>query len=393
MGRKVKRTIAKKTDLRAKRTSTKKKKKKLSKASSADLLEMAEECMAMMQPDVAATYCRQALELEPDRVETLEMLAVVLLECARGDARGDARVSDESIVLLRRAIELQPDDGYSKYMYLGQMLEGSDALQCYLKGIAIMEREHEAERSVRSDNGTRSCDTDESQLSLDLSNACCSAAELYVTDLCHEVEAEGQCETFCLKALEYAPENPQALQVSSSFLLSANRINEARDRIKRSVAIWLTVPDDSDQEVSFDINSLERFPPYFVRMNCVKILIEVGEYDLAYHVISTLLAEDDEVVAVWYLAGWMYHLQGEGYSDEAARHLLHAKQLASKVVCDDTDMLKHVDELLASLENVELKLGDDDDDNDDDDDYDECDGDECDENIGNQDERDKQMNV
>ena len=109
-----------------------------------------------------------------------------------------------------------------------------------------------------------------------------------------------------------------------------------------------------------DINAHERAPPYEAKQTAVKILIEVGEYDMAYHVINTLLAEDDEVVVVWYLAGWMYHLKGEGYADKAARHLLHAKQLASKVNFDDVEILQHVDELLGCLKQVEGEKDDED---------------------------------
>ena len=41
------------------------------------------------------------------------------------------------------AIELEPDKGHSKYMYLAQLLTGQNAIQCFSKGVNIMKQELE----------------------------------------------------------------------------------------------------------------------------------------------------------------------------------------------------------------------------------------------------------
>lgn len=38
-------------------------------------------------------------------------------------------------------MEICPDSGFSKYMTLGQLLEGATAIQCYQKGIELMVKE------------------------------------------------------------------------------------------------------------------------------------------------------------------------------------------------------------------------------------------------------------
>lgn len=40
-----------------------------------------------------------------------------------------------------------PDTGYSKYMYLGQLFEGAQAVQCFQKGIELMVAEKQAKEA------------------------------------------------------------------------------------------------------------------------------------------------------------------------------------------------------------------------------------------------------
>ena len=42
-------------------------------------------------------------------------------------------------------MEVKPDAGHSKYMYLGQLFEGAEAIQFFQKGIELMVKEREAQ--------------------------------------------------------------------------------------------------------------------------------------------------------------------------------------------------------------------------------------------------------
>ena len=40
-----------------------------------------------------------------------------------------------------RAVTVCPDEGFSKYMYLGQLMEGQQAIECFQKGVELMTEE------------------------------------------------------------------------------------------------------------------------------------------------------------------------------------------------------------------------------------------------------------
>lgn len=42
-------------------------------------------------------------------------------------------------------MEVNPESGHSKYMYLGQLFEGAEAIQFFQKGIELMVKEREAQ--------------------------------------------------------------------------------------------------------------------------------------------------------------------------------------------------------------------------------------------------------
>lgn len=45
-------------------------------------------------------------------------------------------------------MEVNPDVGHSKYMYLGQLFEGAEAIQFFQKGIEMMVKEREAQSAI-----------------------------------------------------------------------------------------------------------------------------------------------------------------------------------------------------------------------------------------------------
>jgi tetratricopeptide (TPR) repeat protein len=79
--------------------------------------------------DLALKFINGALDKDSENCSALETKALILLEMDQ---------PDEARELLLKATELDPDDGPSKFMYLGQLSAGEEAVAFYEKGVEIM---------------------------------------------------------------------------------------------------------------------------------------------------------------------------------------------------------------------------------------------------------------
>ena len=81
---------------------------------------------------------------------------------------------------LKTAVELNPEQGHSKYMYLGQMTEGKEAVGYLMQGINVMTKALHA-RSAAVEGG--GCGSVEGEVTAEvISTAYCALAEVYLTD-------------------------------------------------------------------------------------------------------------------------------------------------------------------------------------------------------------------
>jgi tetratricopeptide (TPR) repeat protein len=189
------------------------------------------------------------------------------------------------------AIQLQPDVGYSKYMYLGQMSVEQEAIQAFQRGVDIMV----------SERNQLDPTTDEAKaLASKISTALCSMTEIYLTDCCFEPEAEQKCEEYLTHAQQVDPENCEVYQLLASVRLSQQREEEAQQALSTSMELWIH-KDIGDSSI----------PIYDTRLSLVRLLLEMAMFDRAFSVLELLQKENDQVVDLWYLYGWTYYCLGE----------------------------------------------------------------------------------
>ncbi|CAB1427724.1 unnamed protein product [Pleuronectes platessa] len=256
------------------------------------LLEKTEECMDSLDFEMAGLFCQRALDVEPTNLQALDMLGHICSEL------GDTLKAKE--ISLKSYLELSPDEGHSKYMYLGQIHTGQEAVDYYTKGIQVLMSalEKQAE-TTQAQAGATSREADEdSELptAKDVSAAYCSVAEIYLTDLCMDEGAADKCRELVEKALEYHHDNPEALQLMASYLFSTEKNQEGKEYLLKSVGLWLPAQKQSAASSSTDEHMQSEVPPYESRITTAKLLIESEEYEMSVDVLEGLLEEDDEVV-------------------------------------------------------------------------------------------------
>eukprot|EP00041_Stephanoeca_diplocostata_P025570 m.672339 g.672339 ORF g.672339 m.672339 type:complete len:380 (-) comp22776_c1_seq41:3597-4736(-) len=278
--------------------------------SAESLLEKAEDLVAQCNCELAVRFCDRVLESEPTHCGALECKAVACLQ---------SNQLDVAEACLRQAIEVSPDAGASKYLYLAQLLQGQDSVAAYTGAIQVLQREIETAQRERDSAA-------ETAAAREIAEAFCGIAELYMTDLCDEEVAQDTCVDCCERALQYDAQSAQAMQTMASVSMSSSQPEAALSWIQQSLAVWhaptqmgagggSAAPSAATVDSGEGTTALERVPPFEFRINTAKILMELGQHPVAMEVLGQLLREDAEVVEVWYLLALAQHLHGPAGDD------------------------------------------------------------------------------
>jgi len=281
-----------------------------------DLLGKASDLLDECQFDAAEKFCQRALEMDGDNVRALEMSANLLLE------RGELERAQHC---LGRAITVSPDTGHTKYLTAAQLWTGTTSRDLYLKAVELLTREG---------------------LSTQLSSAYVALSELYMSDLCDEPEAQSEVERFISLAVSSDPTNPETWQAEASYRLVTDQCEEAKESMRKSLALWL--PQHSAFLETGE--GVETALSYTSRVATVQLLLDLEMFDEATQICEGLIEEDDEVVAPWYLLGWLNYLrEDEDYWGNVRHYLTRAKQVQVRNPSDDAQMVGHIQEILAEV--------------------------------------------
>lgn len=293
------------------------------------------------------------------------------------------------------------------YLYTGQLCMEHEALQAYKNGIQSLE----ACLSLAMDDET------EKTLHQKISGAYCTVAELYLTDLCYEDNAETECETYLEKALQIKDTDGEplvdALQTMASLRLSQKTrqqeavpfILRAYDKMKigcEALATLVGLADDEEdgavaatgmgdgesaRELK-EVDAANNLPEFEFRCQTAKLLLECAAIiresassngsmsadshhdrclSAAISVLGSLLAQNDEVIEIWFLTGCAFAAKSlaesaKYYFDRALQMLQDTKKALEEELAfaDDEDILdlkEQLEENRVQMEDVQAKLG------------------------------------
>ncbi|KAE8358055.1 hypothetical protein BDV27DRAFT_138302, partial [Aspergillus caelatus] len=250
------------------------------------LLEQATTLLQTGQPDVALPVAQRALDLtpanSPAQLSALNIVAEIYVEL------GEIDVARQHFM---RAVELDPTGaipesqggGAEKFLWLAQLSElgGKDSVQWFEKGVSCLRQV--IQQLEQNPGPAEAIELEEKKRKM--ANALCAVAEIYMTDLSWEEDAEARCETLITEALLVNSHAPEVLQTLASIRISQLRTDEARAALTKSVELWKDLPPE-DPTV----------PDFATRISLARLLMEVTMELEALEVLERLILEDDQSV-------------------------------------------------------------------------------------------------
>lgn len=349
-------------------------------ASPESLLAEATALLQTSEPAPALVKARKALaKLQPDPLNpSVAALPAVNLLGEISVELGDIDIAREYFEL---AATLDPDGtlpesaggGSDKFMWLAQLSEdgGHDSVSWFEKGADALRQDIAAldatKDPVAVQNRTRR-----------LAAALCSTAEVYMTDLSWEAEAESRCEALIAEAILVAPDDPPTLQTLANIRISQGRVDDAQKHLSQSLDLWRELePQHPD------------IPDFPTRISLARLLMEAAMENDALSVLERLIAEDESSVEAWYLGGWCLKLLADKRQDDDHLVLLRScrswlrtsLRFFQQQDYEDHRLREHAEEVLSELVPILGEPTEEDEDDEDDEDEEEWEGIDSDEEM------------
>jgi len=307
------------------------------------------------QPLQAAAVAKRALEFTGEggdfALAALNLLGQIHVELGELD---DARDYFSRAVALDAdgTVDERVGGGEEKFLWLAQLSDegGRDSVAWFERGSAALRRQIQALAALDRSTGEQAEALAEKRRKL--AGTLCAVAEVYMTDLSWEADAEQRCEALITEATLVAPELAETWQTVANVRISQQRVDEAREALRRSLDLWRELPPD-DPAV----------PDFPTRVALSRLLLEVAMEQDALEVLERLGGEDDESVEVQYLGGWGSYIVGEkekaaGKPDDegwratwksARRWLTRCLLLYEGQEYEDEKLKEHAGELLSAI--------------------------------------------
>ncbi|KAG5922435.1 hypothetical protein E4U61_005174 [Claviceps capensis] len=215
---------------------------------------------------------------------------------------------EEGRTYFERAVALDSDGmtdekiggGPEKFLFLAQLSEegGQDSVHWFERGASTLRKQIQNLTSLPSRTPDQETSLLEKQQKL--GGVLCAVAEVYMTDLSWEADAEQRCENLVTEAMMIAPNAPETWQTVANVRISQLRFDEAKKALQRSLELWQDLPAAHPD-----------VPAFPSRIALARLLLETEMEEEALKVLERLVLDDDQSVEAWYLGGWCLYMSGE----------------------------------------------------------------------------------
>ncbi|KAG6041860.1 hypothetical protein E4U41_001020 [Claviceps citrina] len=219
---------------------------------------------------------------------------------------------DEARSYFERAVKLDEDGmtdervggGPEKFLFLAQLSEegGRDSVHWFERGASTLRKQIQSLTDLPGRTPEQQASLEEKQQKL--GGVLCAVAEVYMTDLSWEADAEQRCEALITEAMMIAPNSPETWQTVANVRISQVRVEEAKKALQRSLELWQDLPPAHPD-----------IPAFPTRVGLARLLLETEMEEEALKVLERLVSDDDQSVEAWYLGGWCLYMSGEKQRD------------------------------------------------------------------------------
>lgn len=138
--------------------------------SAQDLVAQAQKARDTCQPLLAIRFLERAFQQEPHNAQIAETLGLLHLDTLSSQELTDTQhAANEARRWFLAAVAMAPNHGHAKYLHLGQLSFGTDAIQFYERGLQMLTT------TTQPPEDTLECRRQ-------FSNALCAMSDIYMTD-------------------------------------------------------------------------------------------------------------------------------------------------------------------------------------------------------------------
>mmetsp|Transcript_19769 Transcript_19769/g.36402 ORF Transcript_19769/g.36402 Transcript_19769/m.36402 type:complete len:285 (-) Transcript_19769:313-1167(-) len=188
-------------------------------------------------------------------------------------------LGDEALAksLYEESVRADPLSNPAKYFALAQLSEGREALNFYTTGLDAYNR------SLFGADPTQTA-----EINAQMAKGASAVAELYMTDLCDEPEAEHRCEELLRDALNIDANCIDAWQATLNLRLIRARIDEAKATASTLRSIISNLPEG-------------QLPTTQFLGETVRMMFEVGDFEAAIEIADISLSMDENQPDIMYI--------------------------------------------------------------------------------------------